>query len=57
MFRIHITCPAKHTTYEDYETREEAVRWLSLSRDETTWYATKLEDTKTLEVLWELERR
>lgn len=43
IYRLHITCPAKHTTYEDYKTEKSAVRNFNKMRDKTDWYAERIE--------------
>jgi len=43
IYRLHITCPAKHTTYVDYKTKKSAVKNLNKITDKSTWYATKIE--------------
>lgn len=45
-YRLHITCPAKHTTYIDYKTKRSAVNNLNKMTDKTTWYATRIEIIK-----------
>ena len=42
-WRLHITCPAKHTTYEDYKTLKWAKINLLKMQDKTDWYATHIE--------------
>jgi len=55
VYRLHITCPAKHTTYTDYATNRAAKRNLARMTDKTDWYATHIEVvTHEMEVLkWE----
>ncbi len=43
IFRLHITCPAGHTTYADYKTKKSADRNLLKMNDKTDWYATHIE--------------
>lgn len=43
IYRVHITCPAKHTTYIDYKTKKYAERYLKNNQDKTSWYATHIE--------------
>lgn len=43
IYRLHITCPAKHTTYTDYKTKRFAVKNLSKMDDKSGWYATHIE--------------
>lgn len=43
LFRVHITCPAKHTTYIDYKTLKYAQKYLNDNQDKTDWYATHIE--------------
>ncbi len=43
VYRLHITCPARHTTYVDYATKRAAKRNLALMTDKTSWYATHIE--------------
>ena len=42
-FRLHITCPAGHTTYQDYTRKCNALKALSRMSDTTGWYATHIE--------------
>ncbi len=42
-YRVHITCPAKHTTYTDYKTKRSAIKNLLRMTDRATWYATHIE--------------
>lgn len=43
IYRLHISCPAHHTTYIDYSSKRAATRNLVAMRDTTTWYATHIE--------------
>ena len=43
VYRLHITCPARHTTYTDYATRKAAESHLAKMTDTTSWYATHIE--------------
>ena len=43
VYRLHITCPAGHTTYTDYATRRAAGINLAKMTDKTDWYATHIE--------------
>ncbi len=44
MFRLHITCPAKHTTYRDYKHHSSAMRaWRRSWVDTNGWYGTHIE--------------
>jgi len=43
IYRVHITCPAKHTTYTDYKTKKYAERYYLRNQDKTTWYASHIE--------------
>ena len=43
IYRLHITCPAKHTTYTDYATKCSAKSNLLKMTDETSWHATHIE--------------
>lgn len=45
-YRLHITCPAKHTTYIDYKTKKSAIVNLINMQDKMDWYATHIEITK-----------
>jgi hypothetical protein len=49
IYRLHITCPAKHTTYTDYKTKKAAVKNLNEMTDRASWYATHIE--KVTEVI------
>jgi len=51
IYRLHITCPAKHTTYRDYATLRSAKRNLASMTDKTDWYATHIEVITEKEVL------
>ena len=42
-YRLHITCPAKHTTHQDYKTRKSANKNFHLMNDISTWYASHVE--------------
>lgn len=44
-YRLHITCPAKHTTYTDYKAKNSAVINLAKMQDKTDWHATHIEIT------------
>jgi len=44
IYRLHITCPAKHKTYWDYKTKVSAKKNLEKMQDKTTWYATHIEE-------------
>jgi len=46
VYRLHITCPAKHTTYTDYKTHRSAKSNLATMTDLTSWYATHIEIIK-----------
>ena len=50
IYRLHITCPAKHTTYQDYRTKRAARRNLLKMQDKTSWYATHIEPIQEEEV-------
>jgi hypothetical protein len=39
-YRLHITCPARHTTYWDYKTKRAAIKNLLAMTDRTDWHAT-----------------
>lgn len=43
IYRLHITCPAKHTTYQDYKTKKFAVINLVKMQDQTEWHAIHIE--------------
>ena len=43
IYRLHITCPAQHTTYTDYKTKRAAQKNLGKMTDKTSWYATHIE--------------
>lgn len=43
LYRLHITCPAKHTTYRDYANMRDAKRNLLKMNDVTDWHATNIE--------------
>jgi hypothetical protein len=43
IYRLHITCPAKHTTYWDFKTKKAAEKNLQKMQDKTDWYATHIE--------------
>jgi hypothetical protein len=45
-YRVHITCPAKHTTYQDYKTRKSAIKNFIAMNDLSTWYASHVEKIK-----------
>jgi len=47
IYRLHITCPAKHTTYTDYKTKRAAVKNLEKMQDKTDWNATHIEEINT----------
>ena len=51
IYRLHITCPAGHTTYEDYKTLIAAIYNFIKYRDKSDWYATHIE--KILYEYWE----
>ena len=42
VYRLHITCPAKHTTYTDYATEKAAKTNFAKMTDKTSWYATHI---------------
>lgn len=43
IYRLHITCPAGHTSYWDYKTLLAALNNYNKLQDKTTWYAERLE--------------
>ena len=43
VYRLHITCPAGHTTYVDYANSKAAKRNLAAMTDKMGWYATHIE--------------
>lgn len=43
IYRVHITCSARHTTYIDYKTKKYAERYLKNNQDKTDWYAVRIE--------------
>ena len=43
VYRLHITCPAGHTTYIDYKLHKSAKINLAKMTDKTSWYATHIE--------------
>ena len=45
-YRVHITCPAKHTTYRDYCVKKTALAQLHIMSDRNTWYATHIEKVR-----------
>ena len=47
IYRLHITCPAGHTTYTDYATKRAAAHNLAKMNDKTDWYATHIEVLET----------
>ena len=47
-YRLHITCPAKHTTYIDFKTLRGARNtWHREYKDKECWFATHIEVIKT----------
>lgn len=42
-YRVHITCPAGHLDYEDFETLVFAVIKFLKMQDKTTWHAVHIE--------------
>ena len=47
IYRVHITCKAKHTTYDDYKTKKSAINRLNKG-DIDGWIATHIEVIKNL---------
>jgi len=43
IYRLYVTCPAKHTTYIDYKTKKSADRNFEKMRNKEDWYATHIE--------------
>ncbi len=46
VYRLLITCPAKHTTYIDYASRKSAETNYAKMQAKSTWYATGIEEVK-----------
>ena len=46
LYRVHYTCPAGHTGFEDYKTRRAAMMRFDGMQDKTDWYATRQEVIK-----------
>ena len=46
IYRLHIGCPAGHTTYRDYKTKLSADKNLKSMTNKNDWYATKIEVIK-----------
>ena len=42
-YRVHITCPALHITYQDFKTKAAAIKCLNRMQDKSEWYATHIE--------------